>query len=105
MGTVIEIPCSMTLKDKAGLVGAATALGLGKERGPGGAFENLTDTLASLGRALEVVPGLDMTSNLSSLVAWEKNIDLLEKAKQTEDITIEKQAPLVGLTRSGLTGA
>ena len=78
MGTVTEIPCSMTLKDKAGLVGAATALGLGKERGPGGALENLTDTLASLGGALEVVPGLDVTSNLSSLVVW--NSHALEEA-------------------------
>jgi len=56
----------MTLKDEAGLVGATSALGLGEKRGTRGTFKNLTDTLASLGRALEVVSGLDMASNLSS---------------------------------------
>ena len=67
MGTVTEIPCSMTLKDKAGLVGAATALGLGKERGPGGALENLTDTLICLCRTLKVFVGTNLLANLLAL--------------------------------------
>lgn len=55
------------LQDQAVLALATTALGLSQERGTGGALKDLTDTLTSLGRALQVIASLDVTGNLSTL--------------------------------------
>ena len=54
------------LENNAVLVAAAAALGLGQQGGTGGTLKDLADTLTSLGRALQVVAGLDVASNLGT---------------------------------------
>lgn len=57
---------SVGLENNAVLVAAAAALGLGQQGGTGGALKDLADTLTGLGRALQVVAGLDVASNLGT---------------------------------------
>lgn len=64
---VVEGTCE-DLQDQAVLALATTALGLGQERGTGGTLKDLTDTLTSLGRALQVIASLDVAGNLSTLL-------------------------------------
>lgn len=61
------------LENKAGLALATAVLGLGQQGCTGSALKDLTNTLASLGGALKVIPGLDMASNLSTLMTWRKS--------------------------------
>jgi len=92
-----------SLKNKTGLALAATTLGLGQQGCAGSTLKDLTNTLASLGRALKVIPSLDMTSNLSTTFRGDGG--LVDPPQFLDGALIVSQVLLAGNQENGETTA
>jgi hypothetical protein len=97
----IVLQRKVILENKAGLALATTTLGLGQQGCSGSSLKDLTNTLSSLGRALKVIPGFDMTSNLSTTFRGDGS--LVDPPQLLDGALIVSQILLAGNQQDGET--